>query len=371
MTAIYYLLVITCLIQIVFYTLIFTKYLISKNSAAKISIDSLKPASVVICAKNEFQNLSTFLPKIIEQDFPIFEVIVVDDGSTDQTPQLLQTLEDQYPHFFSFRIESENKTHPGKKQALQYGISLAKYDHIVVTDADCYPQSRQWLQWITSPLHKTADVVLGVSPLIPTKGFSNLFFRMEAYFVALQYVNFTLAGLPFMGVGRNMAYKKHVFKEHDMTAHWDLTSGDDDLFISDISSEFKIEMMTHPESFTFSAAPKNLKKWMHQKLRHYSAGYRYELIQKVWLGYYWVSSLLLFFLCFFIPTLYARGHSISKFSIILLLVTTLLRWFITERSLQKLTAQYYFFSVPLMDFLYIISVWIISPISTFIKHKWK
>jgi cellulose synthase/poly-beta-1,6-N-acetylglucosamine synthase-like glycosyltransferase len=146
-----------------------------------------------------------------------------------------------------------------------------------------------------------------------------------------------------MGVGRNMAYKKHVFKEHDMTAHWDLTSGDDDLFISDISSEFKIEVMTHPESFTYSAAPKNLKKWMHQKLRHYSAGYRYELIQKVWLGYYWVSSLLLFFLCFFIPTLYARGHSISKFSIILLLVTTLLRWFITERSLQKLTAQNYFF----------------------------
>jgi cellulose synthase/poly-beta-1,6-N-acetylglucosamine synthase-like glycosyltransferase len=371
MAAIYLVLIFTCLIQIVFYALIFSKYLFDKKSAAKISIDSFKPTSIVICAKNEFKNLSANLLEIIHQAFPTFEIIVIDDGSTDETPQLLQSLEEEYSNFFGFRIEEKDKSHPGKKQALQYGISLAKYEHIVVTDADCIPASREWLQYMTAPLHDTADVVLGVSPFLKTKSLANLFFRAEAFFVALQYINFTLSGLPFMGVGRNMAYKKKVFNQHDFSAHWDLTSGDDDLFISDVSSEFKIEVVTHPQSYTYSPAPKNLKGWFNQKLRHYSAGYRYELIQKVWLGYYWLSSLLLYLFCFILPVLFLFGCSISKFSIILLLATTLLRWYITGRSLHKLAPQNFNLSVPLMDFLYILSVWIVSPISTIIKHKWK
>ena len=102
MTAIYYVLLITCLIQIVFYTLIFSKYLLDKKSTAKISIDSFKPTSIVICAKNEFKNLSNNLNEIIHQSFPKFEIIVIDDGSTDQTPDLLKKLEEQYPNFYSF-----------------------------------------------------------------------------------------------------------------------------------------------------------------------------------------------------------------------------------------------------------------------------
>lgn len=371
MTAIYYVLFITCFIQIVFYAIIFSKYIRSSQTAAKISIDSFKPASVVICAKNEFENLTKFLPIILEQDHPDFEVIVIDDGSNDASPQLLQSFEDRYPNFFSFRIEPSEKTHPGKKQALQYGISVAKNPHIVVTDADCFPKSKQWLQLMTTPLHNEADVVLGISPFEEKQGIANLFFRMEAYFVALQYINFTLSGLPFMGVGRNMAYKKEVFNAHDIASHWDLASGDDDLFINAISSEYKVEVVTHPQSYTYSAAPADLKTWFRQKLRHYTAGYRYDMVQKIWLGYYWLSSATLYALLIIVPVLYLFKNSFSKISLTLLFGTAMLRWIITLLSVNKMEQQNRNFAVPIMDFAYILSVWIVSPLSTIIKRKWK
>ncbi len=371
MTIIYYLLFFTCFIQIAFYALIFTKFLRTKQTAAKISIDTLKAASIVICAKNEYNNLKQHLPLILQQNYPNFEVIVIDDGSSDKSPQLLAQFENTYTNFLSFRIDPSEKQHPGKKQALQYGISVAKHEIIVVTDADCYPKSKNWLQFITHPLHKNADVVLGVSPLKKAKNFGNLFFRMEAFFVALQYINFTLSGLPFMGVGRNMAYKKKVFDDHDITSHWDLTSGDDDLFINDISSEYNIEVVTHPESYTYSAAPKNFKAWFRQKLRHYSAGYRYNLMQQIWLAYYWLSSILLYALVAIVPILYLFKYSFSIFSLTLLFSTAMFRWIITLLSVNKLEQQHRNFAAPIFDLLYILSVWIVSPISTIVKRKWK
>ena len=357
--------------QIAFYAFIFSKFLYLKDNSQTDDISYYKPVSVVICAKNEFENLRKNLPFILTQDFNEFEVIVIDDGSVDNSHLLLKEFEDLHPNFLSFRIEPNEKLHPGKKHALSYGVSLAKYEHIVVTDADCHPASKNWLTWMTQPLNKNADVVLGISPLLSHSNFFNAFFKMEAYSVALQYINFTLSGLPFMGVGRNMAYKKSVFENHDMQQHWDLISGDDDLFINALSSDHTIKIVSQPDAFTFSNAPKNLNAWFQQKLRHYTTGYHYDLMQKIWLGYYWASSLLIYILFFVAIGFLVLKQPIHPVPLVLLSSTLLLRWIITVRSIEKLGEKKLNWSLPALDFFYILSVWVVSPLSRVTKFKWK
>lgn len=371
MSVFYALIILTCFIQLAFYTFVFSKFLFYKQKSANLNNARTKPISIVICAKNEVDNLTQYLPKILEQDYPTFEVIIVDDGSDDGTPALLAQMENQFGNLLVFRIEPNEKRHPGKKQALSYGVSLTKYEHIVVTDADCFPNDKNWLQSIAAPLNENADIVLGVSPYTSKSNPINTFFKMEAFSVAIQYINFTLAGVPFMGVGRNMAYKKKIFEDYDIEQHWDLVSGDDDLFVNAMAHTSKVALATEPQSFTFSDAPKDLSAWWRQKLRHYSTGYHYELIQKIWLGYYWTSSLLLYVLLFTSAILLYYKADVHPYYYLLVGATALTRWAITILSIRKLGEKKLNWQVPVLDFLYILSVWLVSPLSMISKIKWK
>lgn len=371
MTVLYALIIITSFIQIAFYAFIFTKFLSYKPTRAKLNKAALKPISIVICAKNEHTNLRKHIPLVLNQDFENFELIVIDDGSTDETPQLLKEFEDLDPRFFSFRIEPKDKKHPGKKQALSYGVSLAKYEHVVVTDADCQPISKNWILAMSYPLNFDADVVLGISPFRVKSSILNSFFRIEAFSVALQYINFTLSGLPFMGVGRNMAYKKKIFESYDIHQHWELTSGDDDLFVNDIAGNHNIEVVTEIETFTLSDAPETFKGWFNQKLRHYTTGYEYNLMQKIWLGYYWLSSLLLYLLVFTVVGFLIAKAYINPVCVVLLFGAATLRWIVTMRSIKKLGEKKLNWSIPILDFFYILSVWLVSPLSRVLNSKWK
>ncbi|MCP4120915.1 MAG: glycosyltransferase [Bacteroidetes bacterium] len=371
MVVIYLILLITCFVQIAYYLAIYSRFLKLDDSAIKLNIASCKPVSIVICAKNEARNLKKFLPIVLNQNYPLYEVIVVDDGSMDNTPKIMSEMEDIYEHLLSFRIEPEDEQHAGKKQALKHGVSLAKFDWILVTDADCCPGSNLWLNLMTQPLAEGRDIVLGISPYFGRKGFLNDFFRVEALFIAMQYVGFALSGLPYMGVGRNMSYKRKVFEQHDMSEHWDLVSGDDDLFINDAAQSADVAICPHKDAYTYSDAPITIRRWYRQKVRHYSAGHRYNLLQKIWLGYYWLSSLSLFLLLPVVIFIWLKGYEFSIFLTALLGITIPLRWAITVLSIRKFGLHNLSWSVPIFDVVYILSVWILSPLSVLSRQKWK
>ncbi len=369
MTFLYFLIYITCFVQFAFYVFIYTKFLRYSIQDTKLNNEDCKPVSIVICARNESENLQQFIPLFFQQDYPAkYELIVIDDGSTDDTPQILNKFESQYPNFLSFRID--DKQHPGKKQALSNGIALSKHEFIAVTDADCYPVSKDWLKLMMEPLNAGADVVLGISPFIKTKSWINRFFRMEAISVALQYINFTLTGVPFMGVGRNMAYRKSTFESYNIDDHWDLVSGDDDLFVNAVIEQSEIKVVVDPSAFTISNAPLNIRQWFNQKLRHYTTGYHYNLVQKIWLGYYWLSSLLLYALLLIVLAFIIMHFPVKPLAITALFGVAILRWIITLLSIRKL-GESIKWSIPLLDLLYILSVWVISPLSRVTKFRWK
>lgn len=256
---------------------------------------SNKPVSVIVCAKNEVDNLKRFLPKLLEQDYPDFEVIVVNDSSTDETEMLLSEFSSRYEQLRFTTIPPNEKFLHGKKLALTIGIKAAKHDFLLLTDADCYPSSDQWLQKMGSHFTGKIQIVLGYGKYERKKGFLNSLIRYETVFTAMQYLSFAIKGSPYMGVGRNLAYKKELFfKNKGFAKHYHIASGDDDLFVNETATKENTAVEFSPESHTLSIPETTFRRWIKQKKRHLSAGKYYTPSSKIRIAGELISRMLLY-----------------------------------------------------------------------------
>lgn len=262
------LLILSWIIQNLFYiTRVAPLAFFKKNEGA---LKEHPPVSVIICAKNEANNLRKFLPSILNQKYKDFEVVVVNDCSEDETELVLAELKLEFPHLYYTNIPLDRKFSHGKKLAVSLGIKAAKHEHMVFTDADCKAESNLWLQEMMEGFtNPSKEIVLGFGGYEKRKGFTNLLVRYDTFFAAIQYLGYALSGKPYMGVGRNLAYKKSLFnKNNGLQSHMHIASGDDDLFISETANKKNTAVVIHPEAHTTSVPPVSLRKWKDQKSRH-------------------------------------------------------------------------------------------------------
>ena len=262
------LLILSWIIQNLFYiTRVAPLAFFKKNEGA---LKEHPPVSVIICAKNEANNLRKFLPSILNQKYKDFEVVVVNDCSEDETELVLAELKLEFPHLYYTNIPLDRKFSHGKKLAVSLGIKAAKHEHMVFTDADCKAESNLWLQEMMEGFtHPSKEIVLGFGGYEKRKGFTNLLVRYDTFFAAIQYLGYALSGKPYMGVGRNLAYKKSLFnKNNGLQSHMHIASGDDDLFISETANKKNTAVVIHPVAHTTSVPPVSLRKWKDQKSRH-------------------------------------------------------------------------------------------------------
>lgn len=262
------LLILSWIIQNLFYiTRVAPLAFFKKNEGA---LKEHPPVSVIICAKNEANNLRKFLPSILNQKYKDFEVVVVNDCSEDETELVLAELKLEFPHLYYTNIPLDRKFSHGKKLAVSLGIKAAKHEHMVFTDADCKAVSNLWLQEMMEGFtNPSKEIVLGFGGYEKRKGFTNLLVRYDTFFAAIQYLGYALSGKPYMGVGRNLAYKKSLFnKNNGLQSHMHIASGDDDLFISETANKKNTAVVIHPEAHTTSVPPVSLRKWKDQKSRH-------------------------------------------------------------------------------------------------------
>jgi glycosyltransferase involved in cell wall biosynthesis len=276
-----------------FYLLVFSRF-----SFSKIQKDTPKtlPVSIIVCAKNELQNLQKNLPKLVNQDYPYFEIVVIDDASIDDSVAFLEQFVKENPIVRLVKVENNEAFWGNKKFALTLGIKAAKNEFLVFTDADCYPSSNKWLQEITSKFTNQKSIVLGYGAYEKKKGsFLNKLIRFETLFTAIQYFSYAKIGKPYMGVGRNLAYKKQTFFEaNGFVNHMKIRSGDDDLFVNEIGNKQNIAVCITPESFTISSPKKTYKSWVKQKRRHVSTAKYYKTSDKVKLALFFIVQFLFF-----------------------------------------------------------------------------
>jgi len=246
---------------------------------------SYPPVSLIICAKNEAPNLRQFLPLVLGQDYPEFQVVVVNDCSEDDSQEVLEQFQQQYPQLYVSTIKKDPIYTHGKKLAITLGIKAAKYEHLVFTDADCYPNSDQWLRKMAGHFSAEKSIVLGVSPYEKSKGLLGQMIAYETLQTAMSYISSALRHKTYMGVGRNMAYTKTLFYENKgFAGHTHLLSGDDDLFINKAATKENVAVEFSSEALVKSVASQDWKTYVQQKRRHLSTGQLYKPQQKLRFG---------------------------------------------------------------------------------------
>jgi glycosyltransferase involved in cell wall biosynthesis len=321
------------LVQLLFYTGFFRRLGSHRNN----SVTSGKPGvSVVICAHNEYHHLKESLPLFLEQDYPEYEVLVVNHASDDDTLFLLNSLSEKYPHLKSLYIQHDLNFFSGKKFPLSIGIKSARYDTVLLTDADCIPASRNWVSLMSSAYTPKTEIVLGYGPYNRTPGLVNKLIRFDTAHIATQYLSFALAGIPYMGVGRNLSYVKSLFyRNNGFISHYRIRSGDDDLFVNRVANRRNTAIMTDPGSYTFSDPKQSFGTWITQKKRHLSTATHYRFLHKSFLGLYSLSLVL-----FYALSLAMLALNYSIFPVIgLFVIRTAVQYIIMAKCLRQLNEK--------------------------------
>lgn len=330
----------------VIYLLIF---LVGLTRKEKETIQSPHPVSVIVCAHDEEQNLRELIPMLLAQDHPEFEVVIVEDRCNDGTYDYLREVVSAHTNLKMVRVTHKPDHISGKKYGLTLGIRAARYEWLLLTDADCRPVSNQWIRHMTERYNDQTQIVLGFSPYLKLKGLLNSFIRFESLLTGIQFIGLANLGRPYMGVGRNLVYSKSLFlKNKGFNEHLEIMGGDDDLFVNKYATKINTRVAMNPESITISKPKLNWGDFLHQKLRHLSVGKRYKLIDKMILALFSITWLLTWF--FVVPAAFFLA---SAFSIVGILF---LRWILLVILLYKgsgkLGGSFEAWKTPILDFIF-------------------
>jgi glycosyltransferase involved in cell wall biosynthesis len=363
-------------IQLIYYFYFYISVLVlaRKTKKGKISFSRKQPGiSVIICAKNESSNLSEFLPFILNQQYPDFEVIVVNDGSTDESEEILTELKKTYPQLYHTYVPQDTKVMSPKKLALTVGIKAAKNEYLLFTDADCKPSSENWIANMARNFTSQADFVLGYGSYEQQKGFLSHLISYDTFFIALQYMGFAYRGRPYMGVGRNMAYRKKLFFDmKGFASMLHLQSGDDDLFVNKAANKKNTQLEIHPESVTVSTIKENFRDWLIQKERHLSTASYYKNESKNLIGTEVMSRGL--FYASFIGVLLYTDLTILLTAIAVFLVRYITQLLIINLSSKHFKERRFYLTIIVLDILLpLLSLFIFirSIFSRRSKYQWK
>lgn len=335
-------------IQLIYFWFFYSRLAFGHDKG--VSVQKL-PVSVVICARNEYQNLLTFLPGILEQDYPDFEVVVVNDASDDDTIYLLRDYAKKYPNLKIVDLTESLNSFKGKKFPLSIGIKSAQHEIILLTDADCMAASPGWIDRMQSRYHDSSiEVVLGYGGYKKEKGLINKLIRFDTMRVAMSYLSFAHAGIPYMGVGRNLSYRKSLFyKNKGFISHYGIPSGDDDLFINQVSTCSNTRIEVSKESFTLSAPKTTWFEWIRQKRRHLSTVEYYKFHHKLLLFLYPMTETLYYFCFLFLAILFYQ----PLFLFPIFAARVLTSAFIYKRTMMRLNETNFWLLIPFFELFFL------------------
>ncbi len=281
-------------IQLFYYLFFFLRLAIYKKPKKTVNVEH--PISVVICARDEAENLANFLPGVLVQQYSTtHEIVLVNDNSEDESRYLLEEFRKSFKNLNIVTLSQDAKMINGKKFPLSMGIKSAKHETLLLTDADCVPASENWMQLMQDGYDDDIEIVLGYGAYKKKPGFLNKLIRFETFQTALQYFSYALAGMPYMGVGRNLSYKKDVFiRNKGFSSINQMPSGDDDLFINQVANKKNTAIVIDKDAHTISEPKTTFNNWMSQKYRHYTTSKYYKKQHSLLLALYAISQFLIY-----------------------------------------------------------------------------
>ncbi|MFH0895424.1 MAG: glycosyltransferase [Bacteroidota bacterium] len=353
-------------IQVFYFLFFYCRFCLFKP---KDQTNAQEAVSVIICARNEDWKLEKFLPAILEQDYPAFEVIVVNDFSEDNTYYLLHDMAKIYPRLKIVHLFENHNFFIGKKFPLSIGIKSAEYDCILLTDADCIPKDKNWIASMQRNFTDKTEFVLGYGAYQKKKGLLNKLIRFDTFQIALQYFSYALAGIPYMGVGRNLGYRKKLFLEsRGFTSHYNIVSGDDDLYVNQHAHGSNTRIEISPESHTISQAAETFKEWRRQKQRHLTTAKHYKFKHQILLTLF-PFSLVIFYL-----SIVASAVLLSNLAVVggLWLLRSITQLLVYKNSMRRLGEKDLLLFSPVFEIYFLFFYPITYVTNRFNKtRRWK
>lgn len=363
---------ILCVLACVGFVLLLANYLmnylpLSSFKGKRLEGDNREEAvSVIICAKNEDDNLTEFLPKVLSQDYPNFEVVVVNDCSWDNTENVIDEFAKIFPNLKKANIKEDAYYKHGKKFAMLVGIKAAAHNRLLFTDADCYPNSDQWLRNMVNGFGNERDIVVGYGAYEKRSGFLNRLIRYDTFIIAVQYLSAAIKGKAYMGVGRNLAYTKELFfKQKGFSTHYHIQSGDDDLFVNGAATGKNVNVCVSGDSITYSKPKLSFKDWRVQKARHLTTAPLYTGSSQMRLAMHYASSVFFYLTLFLLPL---HPQTILLFPILFVL-KSLVQMLVLYKAAQKLQEKDLLLAGAILEPVLLIIYPIFHMTKLFYKHN--
>ena len=286
---------ISLIIQLLYHWGVFSKVAFYKRNARPKLNEELEPVSIVLCARDAYEYLSELIPILLNQDYPDYEIVVVNDCSDDETEEYLKDLERSEPKIKPVQLKQHLNFFNGKKFPLSMGIKSAKNDLIILTECNCKPVNDQWLRSVVNRYNNRTEIVIGYSPYIQKKSVLNRLIRFDALQNGLLYLSAALNHRPYMGIGTNLSYRKELFyRNQGFISHYKTSVGDDDLFISQVANKKNTEVLIDAEDAILTNPTSSFRLWMRQKSRRYSTVSKYSTGARVMLSLFYISQFLFY-----------------------------------------------------------------------------
>lgn len=359
------------IVSVIIYYLIIAFLIIGFHRIKEDKNNQTPPVSVVVAARNEEKNLVNCLKALLAQTYPkeLTQVVVVDDRSSDRTPEILNKFKSQFPDMQTVQILNTPANISSKKYALQEGISKSTGELIFTTDADCLP-SPEWLSGTVPLFNEDVGLVMGFAPL---EGQNNLWGKLlclDSLAVAFVSAGATGWNVGVTCTGRNLAYRRCLFDEvngFETIKH--SLSGDDDLFLQSVKkhTQWEIAFSLNPRTVVSSQAPENFSAFISQKRRHVSAGKYYS--KPLQIAYLLFNLTNLYLFTFFVLAIFNQKYLILA-SLLLgfKLILDLFSLFLVVKTIKK---QRILFVFPLWEVFYLLNQTLIAPLGFMGKIKWK
>lgn len=343
------------IIQIVYHVYLYGSLNRYQNAVykGKIRFETAQPpVSVILRARDDLQNLKKNLPLLLEQDYSCFEVIVINDNSSDETENFLKLMETKYDNLYHTFTSENTQYISRKKLSLTIGIKASKYDWLVFTETNCYPASKNWLALLARNFTPSTDIVLGYSGYEPCTGQKNYFKSYDSFLLVLRYLGFALIHKPYMGTGRNMAYRKELFfKNKGYSSHLNLKCGEDDIFINETANSQNTRVEIDKGATVKIQFPLREKRWKEEKLNYLVTSRFYKGMQRHICGLETFTRIAFYIL--FILTVILCIMSQNWFLLIFTLLLYIVRWgiqaYIIQQTSKNLAERKYVLLLPLLD----------------------
>ncbi|MDR2408404.1 MAG: glycosyltransferase [Bacteroidales bacterium] len=360
------------LVQLLFYWVIFSRF--AFNRLSKRDGNGCPGVSVVICVKNDCSYLEQFLPFILTQDYPDYEVIIVNDNSNDDTEHILREMQQSHKHLHVISIATQTQKENDNKLALAVGIRSAKNDLILMTNANCQPRSSSWIRELAACSTDKKTIVLGYRTYNHRKGLLNILVRFDGLYTALQYFSFTLTAFPYMGTKSNMLYSKEMFlQNNDYLLAYKMDAGENDLFISKMMNKHNTTISySYPSQVIAAFHYQSFFDWINRKKKHVRAMKYAKQTSKFFLHLYWYTGLLFYILL--VVTLLLSANVVWGIGFLLgvYFIRLFSQWLIFAKACNKLNEKQLIKYIPLMDIFFMFLIPLINVLTSFQKQsKWK